>query len=58
MRNKFTPVLVTVKSKIKKDNYIEFDERLFTSSRKLNSYLKMLKNNYSDLHINFKTYKL
>lgn len=62
MKNKFNPVLVKVKPKpnhtpIERQLTVT-DERLFTSSRKLNSYLKMLNKYYSNLEITMKSYKV
>lgn len=51
MKNKFNPVIVNVKGP-----NVE-DERLFTSPRKLHSYVKMLKKHYPDTKIDYKQYK-
>lgn len=52
MKNKFNPVVVTVKG----DNVQ--DERLFTSTRKLSSYLRFLRKNYPEnLKVKYKAYK-
>jgi len=54
MKTKFKPVHVTVRGKILPS--IVEDERIFTSSRKLNSYLKMLNKHYTGLEIKMKSF--
>lgn len=51
MSRKNNPVLVRVQGNDVKDL------RIFTSTRKLNTYLKSLNKNYNNLKINIKSFK-